>query len=246
METVAIIADIHGNSPALRAVLDAIDQRGDVTRIYCSGDLIGIGPETNEVLEMVTKRPDIQSVSGNHDEAILALALGEPYPESHQKSLKHHEWIVSHLDKTYIPYLKKLPRQINTQFGNKDALIVHYHYQRDRQDQHISQDPFSPIVDPQLETIQTLFADCPDYFITFGHHHPVHYFHTPEKWWVNPGSLGCHVKSEARYALVHITDEGLICNLHAVPYDRDSWLTLYEKRKVPDREFILKVFHGQK
>jgi predicted phosphodiesterase len=246
METVAIIADIHGNSPALRAVLDAIDQRGDVKRIYCSGDLIGIGPDTNEVLDIITKRPDFQSVSGNHDEAILALALGEPYPQSHQKSLKHHEWIVSNLDKSFIPYLKALPREINTQFGEHETLIIHYHYQKDRQDLHISQDPFSPIVNPTLETIQTLFSDRTESFITFGHHHPVHYFHTPEKWWLNPGSLGCHVKPEARYALVHIINEGLICNLHAVPYDRDTWLTLYERRNVPDREFILKVFHGQK
>lgn len=246
METVAIIADIHGNSPALRAVLEVLDRRGDVSQIYCSGDLIGIGPDNNEVLEIVTNRPDFQSVSGNHDEAIMALALGEPYPQSHQKSLKHHEWVVSQLDKEYLPYLKKLPREIKTQFGRTDARITHYHYQRDRQHLHISQDPFSPIVDPTLETIQTLFADYQEPFITFGHHHIVHYFHTSEKWWLNPGSLGCHVKAEARYALVHITEEGLICNLHAVPYDRDSWLTLYERKNVPDRDFILKVFHGQK
>lgn len=242
METIAILADIHGNSPALKAVLDEIDQRGDVRQIYCSGDLIGIGPDTNEVLEMVTQR-GIQSVSGNHDQAVLALVEGEPYPKSHSKTLKHHEWIASHLQPESVLILKSLPRIVTTQFGGHKVLMTHYHYKDETLP--ISQDPFSPIVEPAFDTIQQLFCDRKETFITFGHHHPVHYFHTATNWWVNPGSLGCHVKAEARYALVHILDEGLIVNLHAVPYERENWLKQYEKLKVPDRDYILKVFHGQ-
>ncbi|WEG10796.1 metallophosphoesterase family protein [Pullulanibacillus sp. KACC 23026] len=242
METVAIITDIHGNSPALKAVLEAISQRDDVSRIYCSGDLIGIGPDTNEVLELVI-RHRIESVSGNHDEAILALVKGRPYPKSHEKSLKHHEWVAKHLDTQFVPYLENLPRQITTTFGSSDALITHYHYLNEKLP--IDQDPFSPIVDPTFDNIKQLFSDNQEPFITFGHHHPVHYFHSLSNWWVNPGSLGCHVKAEARYALIHIYNEGLIVNLHAVPYDRDTWLKQYEQYKVPDREFILKAFHGQ-
>ncbi len=244
METIAILADIHGNSPALRAVLKEIDERGDVSQIYCSGDLIGIGPDTNEVLDIVSSRTDFQSVSGNHDEAVLALIVGEPYPKSHEKALKHHQWIGERLDAQFVPFLKNLSRQLTTTFGSHQALITHYHYHD--LSLPISQDPFSPIVDPELKAIETMFKDCEETFITFGHHHPVHYFHTLDNWWLNPGSLGCHVKAEARYALIHITNEGIIVNVHAVPYDRGKWLAQYEKKKVPDRDYILKVFHGQK
>lgn len=243
METVAIIADIHGNSPALRAVLEAIDQRGDVTRIYNSGDLIGIGPDTNEVLEILTSRRDIASISGNHDQAVLALMEGESYPKSHNQTMKHHKWIAETLDTNYVPYLKNLPRTLTTTFGEHEALITHYNYKDESL--HISQDPFSPIVEPTFDTIQQLFSNSGATFITFGHHHPVHYFHTATNWWINPGSLGCHVKAEARYALVHILDEGIIVRLHAVPYERDQWLKLYRKLDVPDSDYILKVFHGK-
>lgn len=38
---IAILADIHGNSAALKAVLNNIDN--DTEHIYCLGDLVGIG-----------------------------------------------------------------------------------------------------------------------------------------------------------------------------------------------------------
>jgi protein phosphatase len=40
MDCIALIADIHGNVPALEAVLDDIRRRG-ITRIFCLGDLVG-------------------------------------------------------------------------------------------------------------------------------------------------------------------------------------------------------------
>ncbi|MEI4769072.1 metallophosphoesterase family protein [Psychrobacillus sp. FJAT-51614] len=46
----AIITDIHGNEMALEAVLQEIDQHGDIEEIWCLGDMIAMGPETNEVL----------------------------------------------------------------------------------------------------------------------------------------------------------------------------------------------------
>lgn len=40
---VAILTDIHGNFPALQAVLVDIDSRGDIEHTFCLGDMIGIG-----------------------------------------------------------------------------------------------------------------------------------------------------------------------------------------------------------
>jgi hypothetical protein len=52
-------------------------------RIYCLGDMIGIGPDTNEVLGLLFSRMDSSMITGNHDEAILALLKREEYPLSH-------------------------------------------------------------------------------------------------------------------------------------------------------------------
>jgi len=51
MMKIGVIADIHGNAPALKAVLNELDKMGDIKHIYCLGDMIGIGPDTNEVLK---------------------------------------------------------------------------------------------------------------------------------------------------------------------------------------------------
>ena len=45
---VAVITDIHANLPALEAVLGAIESIG-VDALYCGGDLVGYGPQPNEV-----------------------------------------------------------------------------------------------------------------------------------------------------------------------------------------------------
>ncbi|GIN58170.1 hypothetical protein J8TS2_24890 [Lederbergia ruris] len=69
----AVLTDIHGNYPALRAVLKEIDRRDDIEHIFCLGDMIAIGPDTNEVLETLFSRKDVSMITGNHDEAVLAL-----------------------------------------------------------------------------------------------------------------------------------------------------------------------------
>lgn len=50
---VMLFTDIHGNASALRAVLSYLDQQPDIDAVYCLGDLVGIGPEHNEVIDLL-------------------------------------------------------------------------------------------------------------------------------------------------------------------------------------------------
>lgn len=104
---IAVIADIHGNSAALKAVLDNIDRNKQIDHIYCLGDLIGIGHKTNEVLEMLFSRKDISFVMGNHDEAVLSIIDGKE-PESVGEEREHHRWIASKLDEKFIPKISSI------------------------------------------------------------------------------------------------------------------------------------------
>jgi predicted phosphodiesterase len=61
-----ILADIHGNDVALRAVLqDAARQ--DVDRWWALGDLVLFGPRPAEVLELLHGLPSISMLRGNTD-----------------------------------------------------------------------------------------------------------------------------------------------------------------------------------
>jgi putative phosphoesterase len=241
---IAIITDIHGNAPALKAVLSAIDNRKDIDHIYCLGDMIGIGPNSNEVLHMLYSRNDTSMITGNHDEAVLSLAKGQDYPKSHSHVREHHQWILDSMDKSYIPKLEQLPRTIKQNLEGHSILFIHYQIENNKMNAHISNDPFCSIVDPCVENLQTLFKDNDEDLICFGHHHPIQYFRGDKSVYLNPGSLGCNHKPTAPYALVTVSNEKFEINLEETTYDNSAFLESYHKLQVPERDFILKVFHG--
>ena len=65
----AIISDIHSNTPALQAVLDDIAQRG-VQQIICLGDVVGYGPQPKQCLDLVMAHAPV-TLLGNHDFAVF-------------------------------------------------------------------------------------------------------------------------------------------------------------------------------
>ncbi|MEH7306323.1 metallophosphoesterase family protein [Neobacillus drentensis] len=245
-KNIAFITDIHGNANALKATLHEIDNRENIEHIYCLGDMIGIGHQTNEVLEMLFSRKDISMITGNHDEAVLALIKGEEYPESHNvgEMRKHHEWIARDLDPSFFPKLEKLPRYISNSIEQIPTALIHYHIKKDMLTEHISKDPFSQIVEPSYKHLNHLFNDFDEKLICFGHHHPVHLFQTDEKAFLNPGSLGCNNEPFAKYSIVNFDSGSISIELQEVQYDRMKFLHQYQKIQVPFYKAFLKIFYG--
>ena len=65
-----VVSDVHGNLPALDAVLEALDAAG-VDGLLCAGDLVGYGPYPDECVARVAASGAV-TVAGNHD----LIALG--------------------------------------------------------------------------------------------------------------------------------------------------------------------------
>lgn len=240
----AVITDVHGNARALEAVLAEIDAAGDVSHVYCLGDMIAIGHETNEVLGILFGRDDISMITGNHDEAVLALAAGREYPRSHLHVLAHHQWIADGMDKDFIAKLEKLPRIIREEFSGHGVLFTHYHMENRKTEVPISEDPFSQIVEPNLGNAEKMFSGHDESLICFGHHHPQHFFHNDRTIYLNPGALGCNDKPEAPYAIIEAKEKGFEVEIKAAVYDNKAFLEAYDKLQVPERDFILRIFHG--
>lgn len=241
---IAIITDVHGNARALEAVLSEIDRRRDIERIYCLGDMIAIGPESNEVLDMLFSRTDVAMITGNHDEAVLALAGAGKHPKTHPNVKAHHQWILDGMDSSYIEKLKQLPRTLKRRFEDNEILFTHYHIEKEKMESPISEDPFSSLVDPSLDNMEKLFLNHDESLICFGHHHPVHYFQGRNSTYLNPGALGCNDRPTARYAIVSLNKSQIDVSLKETAYDNRSFLESYHRLGVPERDFILKVFHG--
>ncbi|WP_047985976.1 metallophosphoesterase family protein [Ornithinibacillus californiensis] len=236
-EKFAIITDIHGNSDALKAVLQDIKKDSSIEQIYCLGDMVGIGHETNEVLELLFSEENISFVMGNHDQSILNIIDGKK-PHSKGIELEHHEWIAKHLDEKYLDRLTTIPKKINTVIANKKVLFVHYHLDQDGR--------FLPLnTDPTGTSLEEIYGRTDIDLVCFGHHHTIHHFKSNKRVYFNPGSLGCGHKSFAPYGIVHIGDEGQIdIYFKEVLYDNTKFLKSIYDTKFPAYEIVLKNFHG--
>ncbi|WP_034385138.1 metallophosphoesterase [Deinococcus sp. YIM 77859] len=65
----ALIADIHGNADALRAVLADAEAQG-AERVIVNGDVVNRGPDSVEALALLLAREGVTFTLGNHDDLV--------------------------------------------------------------------------------------------------------------------------------------------------------------------------------
>ncbi len=66
----AFFGDIHGNAPALRAVIEDMAKQS-IDRMVCLGDLVGYGAEPDECVDLV-RRLRCPTILGNHDHFMMS------------------------------------------------------------------------------------------------------------------------------------------------------------------------------
>jgi putative phosphoesterase len=111
VDKIAIISDIHGNIPALDAVLKDIKYR-NIDSIYCLGDLAGKGPSSAEAVDSIRKQCDVV-IKGNWDYFITE---------------QNSEMLMWHQDKLGIErinYIKGLPLYIEFYMSGKLVRLCH-------------------------------------------------------------------------------------------------------------------------
>src|SRR5439155_449950 len=108
----AILSDIQGNITALRAVLNEIAAREDVGRILSTGDIVGLGPHPNEVIDTL-REEKIDSVKGNYDDTIAneRPSSGVDYADETAERVDRAAvvWTYRHLTPENMEFLKNLP-----------------------------------------------------------------------------------------------------------------------------------------
>jgi putative phosphoesterase len=121
---VAALYDIHGNLPALEAVLDEIHQL-NVTDVVVGGDVVP-GPMSREVLSALLNLDcPVHFIQGNCEVAVLAELAGKDpgIPEQAREAMR---WAASQLDaseaRTLASWAKTLPMPID---GVGNVLFCH-------------------------------------------------------------------------------------------------------------------------
>jgi predicted phosphodiesterase len=101
---ILVLSDLHANVTALEAVLaDA----GDVDETWCLGDVVGYGPDPNEMVEMVRAIPNLTCLLGNHDVAVLGQMDEAVFNTEARRSLL---WQKKQLSDGNKGYLDSLPQ----------------------------------------------------------------------------------------------------------------------------------------
>lgn len=120
MTRIAIISDVHGNFPALEAVLADISREG-AERIYCLGDSVGYFCMVNEVLCTLRER-HIPSILGNHDDA-LAFRDGQITRSRTATAILQRQLQLIADDN--LEYLRRLPVTIEFEADGRRYWCVH-------------------------------------------------------------------------------------------------------------------------
>lgn len=98
-----MLSDVHGNLPALRAVLDDVDSvRPDA--VWCLGDLVGYGADPDECVRLVAERCEV-CLAGNHDLGVIDhIDISDFSPHAAQAA----RWTRDHADRSTLDFLAGL------------------------------------------------------------------------------------------------------------------------------------------
>lgn len=128
MAKLAVLADIHGNSNALQAVLKDLDAQGGADHLIVLGDLAVFGPDPRGVLSLLKTREPILYVCGNTDRYLIEQQYPSgPNNESWQAQvLASFPWTAEQLGEDGLAFLKSLPpRQVLPVSPGHTILAVH-------------------------------------------------------------------------------------------------------------------------
>ena len=101
---ILVLSDLHANATALNAALAAAKGRWD--RIVCLGDVVGYGPDPNEVTSEI-RELGAKTIRGNHDKAATDKMATDDFNPVAKAAV---DWTRSRLSADNLKWLTDLPQ----------------------------------------------------------------------------------------------------------------------------------------
>ena len=201
---VGIIADVHGNLAAFKAVLGALGKLGPA-RIICAGDLVGYYTFPDEVIALAQKHK-VHSIAGNHERAVL----GGDLTGLNEMAAEAARWTAARLAPASRDTIRRLPPRDRLELGGRRILVVHGSPRDD--DEYVF--PLTADLWP--------FKDLDVDVLVMGHTHVQWKGRFGGLVAVNPGSVGQPRDRDPRAAFATIETRDLSVELGRVDYDIGS------------------------
>jgi predicted phosphodiesterase len=238
MVNVVLLSDVHANLPALKAVLDDIEQRGDAHQVLHLGDLVGYAPWPDATVALLEER-GIAGVAGNYDSTVATdyKHCGCVYEDPRQEELSHlsYAWTRTHVSEQTKRLLGRLPFRIDLKprgghAGGPTLILVHG--------------------TPTLNTVYWTSARSDDFclkmarhagakagdLIAFGHTHIPWHRTIEDIHFLNTGSVGRPKDGDWRagYARIAIDGDRIEPQFVRVEYDLDAAMQGIRESELPD------------
>jgi predicted phosphodiesterase len=201
---VAALYDVHGNLPALEAVLRELERK-EPEAIVFGGDILA-GPMPRETLELVRSLDHARLIRGNADRMALEFRRGL---RREREGLE--DWVAAQLSDEEAEYLEGLPLTVTLDVEGLGPTCFCHATPRD--DEEIFTDRDSE------EVVAEMLAETAEATVVCGHTH-MQVDRRVGRWRVvNAGSVGMPYENEpgARWALL-----GPDVDLRRTDYDRED------------------------
>ena len=246
-----VIADIHGNDVALRAVLKDAGPL-HVDRWWALGDLVLFGPRPAEVLELLHGLPGISMLRGNTDRYVLTGEQPAPHStaadaaasidlvERYAAMAAGIGWTRGVLDQAgLIEDLAALPGQLWLQLPSGATVLGVHASPRADDGQGIE----PAIADEEL---RALLGGCGADVVVGGHTHLATDRLVDGIRALNPGSAGLpRAAGAASWLLIEDDGDAMAVTLRTVPFDVDAVVSDLRRRCHPNAEFVASILTGQ-
>lgn len=205
----AVIADIHGNLPALRAVLEDAARHG-VDDLVVAGDVVNGAPDSIGCWDLV-RSLGAPLLRGNHERYLYALGTPEARPEWASERFAPTRWAAQQFTRGQLDEMRELPLSWESR-DFPELQVVHA----------------SPTVDdlrvgsdPNESEFERLFEGLTASVLIRGHVHVPGIRRWRDRTLVTTGSVGLPLdgKPSAKYLLVERIGQQLRFDLREVAYD---------------------------
>jgi len=241
---VAVLADVHGNLPALEAVLSHLEAQGGADETWVLGDLAVFCPYPEQVLERLVALPKARFLQGNTDRYLVTgrrppqIAVRDEsqwkrMPAFLEERDANFHWTVEQLGYEGYSFLRDLPFEQEMDIPDYGSILG------------VHASPLGDEVgiweDTPEEGLNDMLADVDARLLLCGHtHHQLGRSLDDRVLVVNSGSVGLPLDGNQRaaYAILDFEAGDCSASFHRADYDVDHVIAKLEEVGHPAAEWV--------
>lgn len=236
MTKITLLSDIHGNTTALKAVLEDAKRAG-VEEYWLLGDVLMPGTGRRHLLNLLEELPITVQILGNWEDSLWRAMKGmlDPSRASHRYLMRHCQYILEEIRPEEIEAMQSLPMQVHRKVSGLRVGITHHLPDKNwgRELIHIG----------DQKDFDRLVTNPPCDLAVYGHIHQQFFrYGSGGELILNPGSIGqpfflqANLRKDLRamYAILEFDESGLKdVDFRRVSYDIEKELQLAKDLKLP-------------